>query len=512
MTTDDQAAVLVLAAGAGTRMRSDIPKVLHTLGGRSMIAHVLHTVAKAAPDQIVAVLGKDRDRVGPEVDALADALGRRIEISVQDQQLGTGHAVLCGLSALPGDFDGVVVVTSGDIPLLDPDTLAELIENHRRESAAVTVLTTTVPDAAGYGRILRTQDGEVIAIVEESDATPQQRAIREVNAGIYAFDVAALRSALSRLSSNNAQHELYLTDVISIVRADGQIVHAKHVDDHAMVAGVNDRVQLSDLARELNRRIVAAHQRAGVTIIDPLSTWIDVDVAIGRDTVIRPGTQLLGRTRIGGRCEIGPDTTLSDIVVGDGASVIRTHGSDSVIGDEATVGPFTFLRPGTELGAEAKLGTFVETKNATIGAGTKVPHLTYVGDADIGEYSNIGASSVFVNYDGEHKNRTTIGSHVRTGSDTMFIAPLTVGDGAYTGAGTVLRADVPPGALAVSAGTQRIIEDWVLRKRPGSAAAEAAEKANRAAAAEAAEKANRAAAAEAAEKAKKADSGDGDKH
>ena len=327
MTTDNQAAVLVLAAGAGTRMRSDIPKVLHTLGGRSMLAHVLHTVAKVAPDQIVAVLGKDRDRIGPAGRRTGRLPGPAIEVAVQDQQLGTGHAVLCGLSALPDDFDGVVVVTSGDIPLLDADTLAELIDSHRGESAAVTVLTTTVPDATGYGRILRTQDGEVIAIVEEADATPQQRAIREVNAGIYAFDIAALRSALSRLSSDNAQHELYLTDVISIVRADGQIVHAKHVDDHAMVAGVNDRVQLSDLAREFNRRIVAAHQLAGVTVVDPPTTWIDVDVTIGRDTVIRPGTQLLGRTRIGGRCEIGPDTTLTDVVVGDGASVVRTHGS-----------------------------------------------------------------------------------------------------------------------------------------------------------------------------------------
>ncbi|MCI4674759.1 bifunctional UDP-N-acetylglucosamine diphosphorylase/glucosamine-1-phosphate N-acetyltransferase GlmU [Candidatus Mycolicibacterium alkanivorans] len=480
MTTHDQAAVLVLAAGAGTRMRSDIPKVLHTLGGRSMLSHALHAVAKVAPDQIVVVLGKDRERIAPVVDELADSLGRRIEVAVQDQQLGTGHAALCGLSALPEDFDGVVVVTSGDIPLLDADTLAELIESHRGEPAAVTVLTTTLPDSRGYGRVLRTQDGEVIAIVEETDATPQQRAIREVNAGIYAFDIAALRSALSRLSSDNAQQELYLTDVISIVRADGQIVHAKHVDDYAMVAGVNDRVQLSDLARELNRRIVAAHQRAGVTVVDPLSTWIDVDVVIGRDTVIRPGTQLLGATRIGGRCEIGPDTTLTDVSVGDGASVVRTHGSESAIGDEATVGPFTFLRPGTELGAKGKLGTFVETKNAVIGTGTKVPHLTYVGDAEIGEHSNIGASSVFVNYDGENKNRTTIGSHVRTGSDTMFIAPLTVGDGAYTGAGTVLREDVPPGALAVSSGTQRNIEDWVLHKRPGSASAKAAEKAKKA--------------------------------
>ena len=480
MTTTDDSAILVLAAGAGTRMRSDTPKVLHRLGGRSMLSHALHAVAEVGPEHLVVVLGKDRERIGPVVAELARELGRAVEVAIQEQQLGTGHAALCGLSALPSDFDGVVVVTSGDIPLLDSGTLAELVATHRREPAAVTVLTTTVPDSTGYGRILRTQDGEVIAIVEETDATPQQRAIREINAGIYAFDIDALRSALGRLSSDNAQHELYLTDVISIVRADGQIVHAKHVDDSALVAGVNDRVQLSDLAAELNRRVIAAHQRSGVTVIDPTTTWIDVNVAIGRDTVVAPGTQLHGATRIGDRCAIGPDTTLTDVEVGDGASVVRTHGSQAVIGAGAEVGPFTFLRPGTRLGAEGKLGAFVETKNASIGTGTKVPHLTYVGDADIGEHSNIGASSVFVNYDGENKNRTTVGSHVRTGSDTMFVAPLTVGDGAYTGAGTVLREDVPPGALAISAGSQRNIEDWVINKRPGSAAAEAAKKAKQA--------------------------------
>jgi bifunctional UDP-N-acetylglucosamine pyrophosphorylase/glucosamine-1-phosphate N-acetyltransferase len=487
VTTHTDAAVLILAAGAGTRMRSDTPKVLHTLGGRSMLSHAMHAVTKVAPQHLVVVLGKDRERIGPVVAGLAEALGRVVEVAVQDQQLGTGHAVLCGLSGLPVDFVGTVVVTSGDVPLLDAETLADLIANHRGERAAATVVTTTLPNATGYGRILRTQDGEVIAIVEETDATPQQRAIREVNAGVYAFDITELRSALSRLSSDNAQHELYLTDVISILRADHRVVHAKHVDDAALVAGVNDRVQLSELARELNRRVVAAHQRAGVTVVDPLSTWIDVDVTIGGDTVIRPGTQLLGATRIGARCEIGPDTTLTHVSVGDDASVIRTHGSESAIGDRATVGPFTYLRPGTDLGAAGKLGTFVETKNAVIGAGTKVPHLTYVGDADIGEHSNIGASSVFVNYDGENKSRTTIGSHVRTGSDTMFVAPVTVGDGAYTGAGTVLRDDVPPGALAVSAGPQRNIEDWVQRKRPGSPAAQAAAEAKRAAAGDATE-------------------------
>ncbi|KGI69621.1 bifunctional UDP-N-acetylglucosamine diphosphorylase/glucosamine-1-phosphate N-acetyltransferase GlmU [Mycolicibacterium rufum] len=474
------AAVLILAAGAGTRMNSDTPKVLHTLAGRSMLAHAVHAVAAVEPTHLVVIVGSDRERVAPAAQEIGTALGRPVAIAVQEEQRGTGHAVGCGLAALPDDFTGVVVVTSGDVPLLDTGTLAALIATHTAGAAAATVLTTTTPDPTGYGRILRTQDGEVIGIVEQADATPAQQAITEVNAGVYAFDAAVLRSALSRLRADNAQHELYITDVFAIVRGDGLAVLGQHVDDPALVAGVNDRVQLAALGAELNRRIVAAHQRAGVTIVDPATTWIDVDVAIGRDTVVRPGTQLLGATEIGAACEIGPDTTLTDVEVGDRASVVRTHAQLAVIGDDAAVGPFTYLRPGTVLGADGKLGAFVEVKNATIGTGTKVPHLTYVGDADIGDHSNIGASSVFVNYNGETKSRTTIGSHVRTGSDTMFVAPVTIGDGAYTGAGTVVRDDVPPGALAVSAGPQRTIEGWVERKRPGSAAAQAAAAAKRA--------------------------------
>ncbi|MGH3525427.1 MAG: bifunctional UDP-N-acetylglucosamine diphosphorylase/glucosamine-1-phosphate N-acetyltransferase GlmU, partial [Mycobacterium sp.] len=362
--------VLVLAAGDGTRMRSDTPKVLHTLAGRSMLSHCLHAIAKAAPQHLIVVLGQHSDRIAAAVSDLAGALGCTIDIALQEQQLGTGHAVLCGLSALPGDFAGTVVVTSGDIPLLDADTLSSLIAAHHAAPAAVTVVTTTLADPTGYGRILRTQDGEVIAIVEQADATSSQREIREVNAGVYAFDIAALRSALSRLSSDNAQHERYLTDVIGIVRQDGQAVHAQHVDDSALVAGVNNRVQLAELCAELNRRIVAAHQLAGVTVVDPATTWIDVDVGIGRDTVIAPGTQLLAGTRIGEHCSIGPDTTLTDVTVGDGASVIRSHGSSASIGAGAAVGPFTYLRPGTVLGADGKLGAFVETKNSTIGTGT----------------------------------------------------------------------------------------------------------------------------------------------
>ena len=320
-----ETAVLILAAGAGTRMKSDTPKVLHTLAGRSMLAHSLHAVTKVAPRHLVVVVGRDRERVAPAALDIGRDLDRDVQIAVQEEQLGTGHAVVCGLSALPEDFTGVVVVTAGDVPLLDAATLAELVSTHRAEAAVVTVLTTTLPDPTGYGRVLRTQDGDVIGIVEQADATPSQQAIAEVNAGVYAFDIAALRSALSRLSSDNAQHELYLTDVIAIVRADGHVVRAYHVDDASLVAGVNDRVQLSELAAELNRRLVAAHQRNGVTVIDPASTWIDVDVTIGRDTVVRPGTQLLGGTRIGSRCEIGPDRHTSSLIICQVSRAFQFH-------------------------------------------------------------------------------------------------------------------------------------------------------------------------------------------
>src|ERR1700759_735994 len=333
LTSQGESAVLVLAAGAGTRMRSDTPKVLHPLAGRSMLGHSLHAIAKMAPQHLVVVLGQNHEPIEQVVAEMAGTLGRSIDTAIQDQQLGTGHAVLCGLSALPEEFDGVVVVTSGDVPLLDADTLADLVATHNSRGAAVTVLTTTLDDPTGYGRTLRTQDNEVIAIVEQADATPSQQEIREVNAGVYAFDIAALGSALSRLSADNAQQELSLTDVISIVRQDGHVVQARHVDDSSLVAGVNNRVQLSELGAELNRRVVAAHQLAGVTIVDPATTWIDVDVTIGRDTVIQPGTQLLGSTRIGGHCTIGPDTTLTDVAVGDGASVGRGHGTVASSGE-----------------------------------------------------------------------------------------------------------------------------------------------------------------------------------
>ena len=472
-------AVVVLAAGAGTRMRSKTPKVLHPLAGRTMLAHALHAAADLGPDHLVTVVGHDRERVTESVVELSEELGRTIVTTVQEQQLGTGHAVQCGLGALPDDFEGTVLVTAADVPLLDGHTLKALLDEHLSAPlpAAATVLTFVPDDANGYGRIVRADDDQVAEIVEHADATPAQVLIDEVNSGVYAFDATALRVALGKLSTANAQHELYLTDVVKISKSSGLPVYGTQLADPDLVMGVNDRVQLAHVTAVLNRHIVEKHMRAGVTVVDPATTWIDIDVTVGADVRLEPGVQLLGSTHVGEDAVIGPDTTLRDVVVGERASVVRTQADKSTIGPGATVGPFAYLRPGSDIGDSAKIGTFVETKNSTVGNHSKVPHLTYVGDATIGEHSNIGASSVFVNYDGVNKSRTVVGSHVRTGSDNMFVAPVRVGDGAYTGAGTVLRNDVPPGTLAVSAGSQRNIEGWVEKKRPGTAAADAAARA-----------------------------------
>ena len=421
-------------------------------------------------------------RCGAALTELGAQLGRPVRAAVQQQRLGTGHAVQCALAELPTDLAGPVLVSYGDVPLLETATLAALAGEHAGSGAAVTLLSSEPADPFGYGRVLRDPDGTVREIVEQADATPDQRAVREVNAGVYAFDGAFLRAALPRLRPANTQGELYLTDLVAIARADGLPVRAVLCDDVWQVSGVNDRVQLAAVRAELNRRLLRRWMLAGVTVVDPASTWVDVTVALEPDVVLLPGVQLHGTTTVAAGAEIGPDSTLTDCAIGPGATVIRTHGTDATIAAGASVGPFAYLRPGARLGERGKIGTFVEVKNADIGAGSKVPHLTYVGDATIGEHSNIGASSVFVNYDGVRKHRTVVGSHVRTGSDNTFVAPLRVGDGAYTGAGAVLRDDVPPGALAVSAGAQRTIEGWVEKKRPGTAAAEAAARANVAAA------------------------------
>ncbi|MBJ8344012.1 bifunctional UDP-N-acetylglucosamine diphosphorylase/glucosamine-1-phosphate N-acetyltransferase GlmU [Antrihabitans sp. YC2-6] len=472
----EQTAVVVLAAGAGTRMRSKTPKVLHPLAGRSMLAHSIYAAQGIEPDYLVTVVGHDREQVGAAVADLAREVGREIDLAFQPEQLGTGHAVQCALEVLPDDFVGHIVVTAADVPLLDSHTLNALLDEHRSypERAAVTVLSFIPDDPNGYGRIVRTPDGEVLEIVEHADATTEQAAITEVNSGVYAFDASALRDAISHLSTENAQRELYLTDVLKISRQNGHAVYGAVLADPIRVTGVNDRVQLSVASAALNRHILERHMRSGVTVVDPSSTWVDASVTIGRDAVLRPGVQLLGKTIIGEDAVIGPDCTLTDVTVGDSASVVRSHAEKSTIAAHATIGPFSYLRPGTVVGTSGKLGAFVETKNAEIGPHSKVPHLSYVGDATIGEHTNIGASSVFVNYDGVNKHRSVIGSHVRTGSDNMFVAPISIGDGAYTAAGTVVRRNVPPGALAVSGVAQRNIDGWVQRKRPGTPAARAA--------------------------------------
>ncbi|WIM68488.1 bifunctional UDP-N-acetylglucosamine diphosphorylase/glucosamine-1-phosphate N-acetyltransferase GlmU [Corynebacterium breve] len=476
MSHSTDCAVVVLAAGAGTRMKSTKQKTLHQIGGRSLLSHSLHAAAGVNPQHIVAVVGHQRDQVSPAVEAIAAELDRDIAQAVQEEQNGTGHAVQCGLVAIP-DFTGTVVVTNGDVPLLQPETIQSLIAAHTEAQAAVTVLSLELDDPTGYGRIVRDDEGNVQEIVEQKDANDEQKKITEVNSGVFAFDGAVLADALTRIDDNNAQGELYITDVLGIARTDGKIVAAHIAPDPSELAGVNDRVQLAEAGKELNRRNVEKAMRGGATIISPDTTFIGVDVQVGQDVVIHPNTQLWGKTVIGDRAEIGPDTTLTDMKIGEGAQVVRTHGSESEIGPDATVGPYTYIRPGTVLGERGKLGGFVEAKKATIGAGSKVPHLTYIGDATVGEESNIGASSVFVNYDGVNKHHTTIGSHVRTGSDTMFVAPVTIGDGAYTGAGTVVMDDVPAGALAIKEGRQRNIEGWVEEKRPGTPAAEAAKRA-----------------------------------
>ena len=469
----DDLTVIVLAAGGGTRMRSKTMKVLHPICGRSMLGHVLRAAQAAQPRRLVAVVGTQREQVGPHVlELVPDAL-----LAVQETPEGTGHAVRAAVDAVvgaDGDLTGTVLVTAGDTPMLEGESLRDFVADHRRSGRAVSILTGRVADPTGYGRIVREPDGSVAAIVEEKEATDYQREINEINSGILAFDAAFLRSALPRISNDNAKGEYYLTDAIALARGDGLQVGAFPVVDVAQTEGANDRAQLADLAREMNQRILRRWMREGVTVIDPLTTWVDADVVLSPDVTILPNVQLLGATIVGEDAVIGPDSTLRDVEVGQAARVVRTHAELAVVGPAAQVGPFSYLRPGTRIGAEGKVGTFVETKNSVIAAGAKVPHLSYIGDAEIGEGTNIGAGTITANYDGVAKHRTVVGAHARTGSNNTFVAPVTIGDGAVTGAGTTVRTDVPPGALAVSAGSQRHLEGWVLRKRAGTAAADAA--------------------------------------
>ena len=466
------AAVVVLAAGEGTRMKSSIPKVLHTVGGRSLVHHAVAAAQAIAPEHLVVVVGHGRDQVIHHLAQVAPS----VTTVVQDQQRGTGHAVQCALAELP-DLHGTVVITYGDVPLLTSEVLQGLLDTHAEQGGGATILTAHLADPTGYGRVLRADDGSVAAVVEQKDANDEQRAVREVNSGVYAFDADSLRMGLAQLDTDNSQGELYLTDVVAHAVGAGRRVGALAVADTWAVEGVNDRVQLAAIHAELNRRTLERWMRDGVTIVDPATTWVEADVLLGRDVVLEPATLLRGATSVAVGATVGPNCLLVDTLVGEGAHISSTTSYGAVIGPEATVGPYTYLRPGTVLGRGAKAGGFVELKEAQLGDGAKVPHLSYVGDATIGEGANIGAGTIFANYDGVAKHRSRVGAHSFIGSDSVLVAPADIADGAYVAAGSAVTGRVGPGELAVARGKQRNIAGWVSRRRAGTRTAQAAEKA-----------------------------------
>ncbi|NUP47584.1 MAG: bifunctional UDP-N-acetylglucosamine diphosphorylase/glucosamine-1-phosphate N-acetyltransferase GlmU [Catenulispora sp.] len=478
MTEPQAPTVIILAAGEGKRMKSAKPKMLHELCGRTMLGHVVAAARELAPQRLAVVVGKGRDLVAPHVERIApEAL-----LAVQDPQNGTGQATRLALEALAaagGEAQGTVLVLLGDGAMVTGATLRHLVAEHEKAGNVVTDLTAVVPDPTGLGRILRepdgTPEGRVIGIVEEKDCTPAQATIHEVNSGIFAFDAKLLRDALSRLTTDNAQGEELLTDVMAIAVGDGLPVGAVVAADFHEVLAANDRAQLADLRRLMNQRITRRWMVEGVTIIDPASTWIDVQVTLEPDAVVRPNTQLEGTTSIATGADVGPNCTLRDTVVGAGARVTNATTDGAEIGPQATVGPYTYLRPGTKLGRKSKAGGFVEMKKSTIGEGTKVPHLAYIGDATIGAYCNIGAGVITANYDGYEKFPTHIGDHAFVGTNSTLIAPAEVADGAYIAAGSAVNMPVGPGELAVARGRQRNIAGYVERKRPGSPAAQAAQ-------------------------------------
>ncbi|MGJ0388849.1 bifunctional UDP-N-acetylglucosamine diphosphorylase/glucosamine-1-phosphate N-acetyltransferase GlmU [Microbacterium sp. CGR1] len=468
--TGNNLAIIILAAGQGTRMRSRLPKVLHPIGGRPLVGHVLTTAGRLEASHVEVVVRHERDQVVAALEAdYPDAI-----FIDQDEVPGTGRAVQVAVDALPASFDGDVLVLSGDCPLADADTLRSFLDAHREADAEATLMTAVVDDPNGYGRVIRDAEGGVDRIVEQKDASADEAAVREINAGMYVFRVGTLRKYLPSVGVDNAQGEMYLTDVPGLLRRDGSRVAASVVSDVTVTYGVNDRAQLAEVGRLLNRRIVRRWQLEGVTVIDPATTWIDDDATLAPDVTILPNTHILRATTVAEGAIIGPDTTLVDCEVGEDAIVRRTDATLAVIGAEATVGPFSFLRPGTVLGARGKIGAYVETKNAEIGEGSKVPHLSYVGDATIGRGVNLGASTITANYDDVNKHRTVVEDEVHTGSHTTLVAPVRLGAGAKTGAGATVRKDVPAGSLAMSVAPQRNIEGWVEKNRAGTGAADAA--------------------------------------
>jgi len=451
-------ACVILAAGQGTRMKSRLPKPLHEVCGRPMISHVIDTLEQLQAERIVVVVGVGADR-------LIEVLGEKAIVCEQPEQLGTGHAAMCARPGLEG-FRGDVLITYADIPLVTADTLRRLVNHHRSENAAATILTTELDDPAGYGRIVRDAGGAVIAIVEHRDATDEQRAIREINTGIYVFQDEALLEALDRITSDNDQGEYYLTDAVAILAGDGRPVRALVTDDPDEVMGINTRVQLAQAERIMRDRIRERLMLSGVTLIDPPSTFIDATVTIGPDTVIGPGCQLLGATTVGSGCEIRSGVVLRSATIGDDV-LLRDHTviDEGTVLDGAQVGPFALVRGGSVVGRGCKVGSSAEMNRSRLGDGSKMQHFSYLGDTTTGRDCNIGAGVITCNYDGYTKHPTVIGDNVFIGSDTILIAPVTIGEGAYTAAGSVITKDVPPGALGVARSKQENLEGWVERRR-----------------------------------------------
>jgi bifunctional UDP-N-acetylglucosamine pyrophosphorylase/glucosamine-1-phosphate N-acetyltransferase len=450
--------VVILAAGQGTRMRSATQKLLHPLCGRPIIAWPVAAARAAGAGTIVVVDSPER--------RLAAAVDDGVAVVVQERPLGTADAVKAAIPEI-GPDDTVVVIT-GDAPLITPESLRALVDSHERSGAAGTIATMVLADPSGYGRVVRAPDGTVERVVETKspgDATELELHIREVNTGMFAFDGAALVTALHEVRADNVQGELYLPDVLPLLREHERTVDAYEMSDPDELLGINDRRQLADVTAVAQRGIHGRLMLAGVTIVNPAATVIDVDVTIGQDSVIEPFTSLHGDTGIGARSTVGPNSTLIDASIGDESKVIHSYVVGAVIGDRVSVGPFAYLRPGTVLRDGSKAGTFVEIKNSDVGRGTKVPHLSYIGDADIGEQTNLGASTITANYDGYRKHRTTIGDRVKTSVDTTLIAPVSVGDDAYTAAGSVIANDVPAGALGVARSRQSNIDGYAERRR-----------------------------------------------
>ena len=459
MSTDTH--VVVLAAGQGTRMKSQLPKVLHQIAGRTMIEHVLRAAQAVTPATVTVIVGHRADLVR---ERLSDAAAGTLQFALQEPQRGTAHALQQAEQALTGHA-GTVILLSGDVPLLKAATLQRLLDTHRGANAAATVVTATVDRPYGYGRIVRTK-GRIARIVEERDASPAERQIKEINSGIYAFDLAPLFDSLRGIAAQNAQGEFYLTDLVAIYRRRKLVVETLSVDNPEEIRGINSRTELADVSRLVRQTKNEELMAAGVTLIDPATTYIDPDVEVGPDTVIHPGVALEGQTRVGAACEIQAHVRIADSQIGDRVTI---NNFCLILGarvaDGATVGPFAHLRPDTVVHERAKVGNFVELKKTSLGAGSKVNHLSYLGDATVGADVNVGAGTITCNYDGEKKSETVIEDGAFIGSDTQLIAPVRVGKGAYVGAGSSITEDVPAGALGIARGRQSNVEGWVERKK-----------------------------------------------